>query len=121
MNRLSSLDCALRSDDVGMLCVANSASAKAQSGVKNGEWMRNYGGRSREGTRYAPLDQINAENFSKLEMAWRFKTDSLGPRPEFKFESTPLDGSRGALYDGRNKKSGGGYLDASHGRIALDA
>ncbi|HTE47247.1 MAG TPA: PQQ-binding-like beta-propeller repeat protein, partial [Gemmatimonadaceae bacterium] len=27
---------------------------------------------------------------STLEIAWRFKTDSLGPRPEFKLESTPL-------------------------------
>ena len=29
-------------------------------------------------------------NFNKLEVAWRFKTDSLGPRPEFNFQSTPL-------------------------------
>ena len=40
--------------------------------------------------RYAPLDQINASNFNTLEVAWRFKTDQLGPRPEFQFESTPL-------------------------------
>jgi quinoprotein glucose dehydrogenase len=36
------------------------------------------------------LEQINAANFSTLEVAWRFKTDSLGPRPEFKLEGTPL-------------------------------
>jgi quinoprotein glucose dehydrogenase len=42
------------------------------------------------GTRYRPLDQINASNFSKLEVAWRFKTDSLGNRPEYKLEGTPL-------------------------------
>jgi len=42
------------------------------------------------GSRYLPLDQINASNFSKLEVAWRFKTDSLGTRPEFKLEGTPL-------------------------------
>ena len=42
------------------------------------------------GSRYRPLDQINASNFSKLEMAWRFKTDSIGNRPEFKLEGTPL-------------------------------
>jgi len=30
-------------------------------------------------------------------VAWRFKTDSLGPRPEFKLESTPLM-VRGVLY-----------------------
>src|SRR5262249_16548842 len=42
------------------------------------------------GTRYRPLDQINASNFSKLELAWRFKTDNLGNRPEYKLEGTPL-------------------------------
>jgi hypothetical protein len=31
----------------------------------------------------APLDQINAGNFDKLQIAWRFKTENLGPRPEF--------------------------------------
>lgn len=63
-------------------------SASAQSGAKNGEW-RTYGG-DLGSTRYSPLDQINADNFNKLAVAWRFKTDSLGPRPEFKFEATPL-------------------------------
>ena len=28
--------------------------------------------------RYAPLDQINAGNFGKLQVAWRFKTDISG-------------------------------------------
>jgi len=42
------------------------------------------------GSRYSPLEQITRANFSTLEVAWRFKTDSLGPRPEFKLESTPL-------------------------------
>ena len=60
----------------------------AQSGAKNGEW-NTYGG-DLGNTRYSPLDQINAENFSKLEVAWRFKTDSLGQRPEYTFEGTPL-------------------------------
>jgi quinoprotein glucose dehydrogenase len=53
-----------------------------------GEWPT-YGGDLRS-TRYSPLDQIDASNFSKLEVAWRFKTDALGPRPEFNFQSTPL-------------------------------
>ena len=43
-----------------------------------------------KGSRYSPLDQINASNFSKLEVAWRFKTDNFGPFPEFKLEGTPL-------------------------------
>jgi quinoprotein glucose dehydrogenase len=52
------------------------------------EWTT-YGG-DLASTRYSPLDQINRDNFNKLEIAWRFKTDSLGPRPEFNFEGTPL-------------------------------
>jgi quinoprotein glucose dehydrogenase len=60
----------------------------AQSGTKNGEW-RSYAGDTGS-TRYAPLDQINAENFGRLEVAWRFRTDQLGPRPEFQLEATPL-------------------------------
>jgi quinoprotein glucose dehydrogenase len=42
------------------------------------------------GTRYRPLDQINASNFSNLEIAWRIKTDNFGDRPEYKLEGTPL-------------------------------
>jgi len=42
------------------------------------------------GSKYSPLAQVDASNFSKLEVAWRFKTDNLGPRPENKLEGTPL-------------------------------
>jgi quinoprotein glucose dehydrogenase len=54
----------------------------------SGEW-RTYGA-DLASTRYRPLDQINKDNFNNLEVAWRFKTDNLGPRPEFNFQSTPL-------------------------------
>src|ERR1051325_5114542 len=43
-----------------------------------------------KGSRYMPFDQIDAVNFNKLEIAWHFKTDNLGPRPEYKLEGTPL-------------------------------
>ena len=58
----------------GVVCMA------AGNG-KEGEWPT-YGA-DLAGTRYRPLDQINASNFSKLEVAWRFKTDNLGNRPEY--------------------------------------
>ncbi len=64
------------------------ATAQLSSGTQNGEW-RSYGA-DLASTRYSPLDQINAENFGKLEVAWRFKTDSLGPRQEFNLQATPL-------------------------------
>jgi len=63
--------------------------------TKNGEWPHYTGDLT--GARYSPLDQINADNFNKLEVAWRFKTDNLGTRPEFKLEGTPL-AIRGVLY-----------------------
>src|SRR5215470_7522944 len=53
-----------------------------------GEWTT-YGG-DLASTRYSPLDQITKDNFNKLEIAWRLKTESLGPRAEFNFQSTPL-------------------------------
>ncbi len=58
----------------------------AQPSTKNGEWPM-YTADLR-GSKYSPLDQINASNFSKMEVAWRFKTDNLGPRPENKLEGT---------------------------------
>jgi quinoprotein glucose dehydrogenase len=54
----------------------------------NGEWV-SYAA-DIKGTRYMPLDQIDASNFSKLELAWRFSTNNLGPRPEFTLQGTPL-------------------------------
>src|SRR6059036_2494349 len=67
----------------------------AMPSTKNGEWPM-YTADLR-GSKYSPLDQINASNFNKLEVAWRFKTDNLGTRPEFKLEGTPL-AIRGVLY-----------------------
>lgn len=64
------------------------AFAAAQDRGKGGEWPTYAADLA--GTRYRPLDQINAANFNKLEVAWRFKTDNLGNRPEYKLEGTPL-------------------------------
>ncbi|MEQ1912965.1 MAG: PQQ-binding-like beta-propeller repeat protein, partial [Vicinamibacterales bacterium] len=61
---------------------------KSMTGNANGEWP-SYAA-DLASTHYSPLDQINASNFGQLEVAWRFKTDSLGPRPEYKLEGTPL-------------------------------
>src|ERR1041385_5181210 len=68
--------------------------------TNNGDWP--YYTADVKGSRYSPLDQINAGNFNQLEVAWRFKTDNLGTRPEFKLEGTrrsvvALDGKSGEL------------------------
>ena len=62
--------------------------AAAQDGAPGGEWPT-YGGDLGH-TRYAALDQIDAGNFGDLELAWRFRTENLGPGPEYVFQSTPL-------------------------------
>ena len=47
-------------------------SGLAQYGATNGEW-RSYGG-DNGGTKYSPLDQIDASNFDDLRIAWRWDT-----------------------------------------------
>src|SRR5213593_3149453 len=89
-------------------------SASAQSGAKNGEW-RSYGA-DVGNTHYSPLDQINASNFSKLEPAWHFKTDNLGPRPEFQYEGTPLM-ANGMIYSTGGSRRAVFALDATNGEL----
>jgi quinoprotein glucose dehydrogenase len=82
--------------------------------AKNGDWTH-YTADMR-GTRYAPLDQINAANFNKLEVAWRFKTDNLGTRPEYKLEGTPL-AIRGVLYTTAGTRRSVVALDGRTGEL----
>ena len=65
-------------------------------------------------SKYRPLDQINATNFNKLEIAWRFKTDNLGSRPEFRLEGTPLV-VNGVLYASAGTRRSVVALDATTG------
>jgi quinoprotein glucose dehydrogenase len=78
------------------------------------EW-RSYAGDLRN-HHYSPLDQITAANFNTLEVAWRFKTDSLGPRPEFKLEGTPLVVD-GVLYTTGGTRRAVVALDAVSGEM----
>ena len=73
---------------LALLVGVATVSMRGQWAPKVGEWPT-YGG-DLASTRYSPLDQINASNFSKLQLAFRFKTENLGPRPEFQFQGTPL-------------------------------
>ncbi len=86
----------------------------AQRGAAGGEWTT-YGGDLGH-TRYAPLDQITAANFGQLEVAWRFKTDNLGPRPEYTFQSTPLV-VKGRLYSTAGSRRAVVSLDAATGEL----
>src|SRR5579862_5476720 len=86
----------------------------AQPSTKDGEWPH-YTGDIR-GTRYSPLDQINASNFNKLDVAWRFKTDNLGTRPEYKLEGTPIM-IKGVLYTTAGVRRSVVALDGKTGEL----
>jgi len=79
-----------------------------------GEW-RTYGG-DLASTRYAPLDQIDRNNFNQLQVAWRFRTDAFGPRPENNFEGTPLMVG-GVLFSTVGSRRDVVALDAATGEI----
>src|SRR6266852_8051190 len=104
----------MRTTTVVCLLVLGSLSLFGQAGAKNGEWP-SYGG-DIGSTRYSPLDQINATNFNKLEVAWRFKTDNLGPKPEANLEATPLM-VKGVLYSVAGTRRSVVALDAATGEV----
>ncbi len=86
----------------------------AQPSTANGEWPT-YNA-DLKGTRYSPLDQINASNFSKMEVAWRFKTDNFGPFPEYKLEGTPVM-AKGVLYTTAGTRRSVIALDGKTGEL----
>ena len=93
---------------------AGARDLQEQSGAPGTEW-RAYGGDLGH-TRYAPLTEITASNFKDLEVAWRFKTDNLGPRPEYTFQSTPLM-VNGVLYSTAGTRRAVIALNAGTGEL----
>src|SRR5258706_5372972 len=113
----------LASTAMGALAVAAGAPALAQpqqrlspasNAASAGEW-KSYGG-DLGSNRYAALDQINKDNFTRLEVAWRFKTDSFGARPEVNFEGTPLMAG-GVVYSTVGSRRDVVALDAGTGEL----
>jgi quinoprotein glucose dehydrogenase len=104
----------LRVSLVALLAAAATVSIRGQWKPKVGEWPT-YGA-DLASTRYSPLDQINASNFNKLQLAFRFKTDNLGPRPEFQFQSTPLM-VNGRLFTTAGTRRAAVALDATTGEM----
>ncbi len=88
--------------------------AQTSSNQQDTEWP-SYGGNLGY-WRYQPLDQINASNFNKLEVAWQFKTDNLGNRPEFILQCTPLL-IKGRLFATAGSRRDVICLDAANGEL----
>lgn len=107
---------ALASAVVGIAFLSSDTAGQSRAlpSTLNGEWPH-YTGDLR-GTKYSPLDQIDARNFRQLEVAWRFKTDNLGTRPEYKLEGTPLMVG-GVLYTTGGTRRAVVAIDARSGEL----
>ncbi len=68
--------------------VASASPVFAQTGALDGEW-RFYGGDGGH-TQYTGLDQIDRDNVTELQVAWRWKAENSAAGPFFNFESTPI-------------------------------
>jgi quinoprotein glucose dehydrogenase len=97
----------------GILLAGAAVAASSEDGA-NVEWPT-YAG-NWDASKYKPLDQINASNFNQLEVVWRFKTDHIGNRPEFKLEGTPLE-IGGVLFATAGSRRGVIALDAATGEL----
>ena len=90
--------------------VAPTASSLAASPI--GEWR--YIGGDAAHTRYTPLDQINADNFKDLEVAWVWRGDNFGPKVDYIFRSTPIYVG-GMLYTVAGKRRSVAAIDPATG------
>src|SRR5688500_6501370 len=79
---------AARTAITGAAIVAACYLLNAQTASPIGEWR--YIGGDVQHTRYSPLDQITADNFTSLEVAWTWRGDNFGPTADPIFRSTPL-------------------------------
>ena len=86
--RLAAVSTLALTTAAAMVALHAAQSAQGPARDRNGEWTY-YGGDARN-WRYKPFDQINASNFSSLQVAWRFKTDNMGPSPDFRLGATPV-------------------------------
>ncbi|MEX0963271.1 MAG: hypothetical protein WDZ52_04400 [Pseudohongiellaceae bacterium] len=99
---------------VTTLASAPMAIGQTGTSVYEGDWPSYHGSDSSQ--RYSPLDQISAENFADLQIAWRFSTANFGPITDFVNPSTPLE-IDGILYANIANTRNVVALDATNGQV----
>jgi quinoprotein glucose dehydrogenase len=90
-----------------------STSAPPSTGVST-EWTT-YGS-NLASHRYSPADQITKDNFNRLQIAWRLKTDFLGPTRDTLYSATPLVVGR-TLYTTAGMRRAAIALNAATGEM----
>ena len=77
---------------LALVLVAPTLGHAQARGNPDGEWR--FQSADSWGTRYSPVDEINAMNFRDLEVAWEWRADNFGPDVDYQMKSTPtyIDG-----------------------------
>lgn len=78
---------------LGFAHLIPAAVAQTEAGRPDVPW-RNFAGEL-NAQRYAPLDDINADNVAGLTVAWRWQAGNFGPQPEIRNVSMPI------MHDGK--------------------
>ena len=71
-----------------VLCVLTPPAGAQSFENPYGEWRYIWGDLT--ASRYSPVDQIDAENFGDLEVAWVWRGDNFSPSPDFIMRATPI-------------------------------
>jgi quinoprotein glucose dehydrogenase len=96
--------------------LALTAAAFTQTGKPSAPFEWNTYGGDLASSRYAPFDQINSDNFSRLRLAWRLNTTMFGPRPDTLYSATPLV-IDGVLYTTAGTRRAAVALNAASGEL----
>ncbi len=100
------------------LTIASIGTLIVQAGATAGQgeeipWRNIHG--ELNANRYAPLDQINADNAQELEVVWRWQAGNYGPTPEIRSRSMPIM-HHGRLFLGAGTTRNIVSLDAETGQ-----
>ena len=99
---------------LALLVGVATVSMRGQWAPKVGEWPTYSGDLAARAIRRSI--RSTPTNFSKLQLAFRFKTENLGPRPEFQFQGTPLM-VNGRLFTTAGTRRAAVALDATTGEM----
>jgi quinoprotein glucose dehydrogenase len=112
---LAGVAIAIGTGDTGAAAQAGRPVSAAAAGATAGPPWPTYAG-DLASRRYSAADQITRENFNTLEIAWRLKTDFLGPRPDTLYSATPLFVD-GVLYTTAGMRRAAIALNAATGEM----
>ena len=99
---------------LAVICVPRILWSQTGTSVFEGDWPEYHGGPFAQ--RYSPLDQVNADNVTDLELAWRFSTSNFGPTTDFNNPSTPIE-IDGVLYANIGSTRNVVAIDAASGQV----